>query len=49
MELRLVTAKLVTEFEFRFADGSSDSEVLNVKDSFSAIPGPLQLVFSARA
>ncbi|KAF2867502.1 cytochrome P450 [Massariosphaeria phaeospora] len=48
MELRLVAAKLVTAYEFGFAEGSGGAEVLDFKDSFTAVPGSLRLVFRAR-
>jgi cytochrome P450 len=49
MELRLVTARLVTQYDFRFAKVSNASEtVSDIKDCFTALPGPLRLVFEDR-
>jgi tryprostatin B 6-hydroxylase len=50
MELRLVTARLATQFDFAFADQDAARDVVcDIKDCFTAIPGPLRLVFSRRA
>ncbi|PVI02264.1 cytochrome P450 [Periconia macrospinosa] len=50
IEIRLLTSRLVTQFDFKFADESKKFEtVSNLKDCFTAVPGPLNLVFSERA
>ncbi|CAI6339949.1 unnamed protein product [Periconia digitata] len=50
IELRLLTAELVSRYDFRFADESNKhATVSNIKDCFTAIPGPLELVFVERA
>lgn len=49
IELRLVTARLVTQYDFRFADANNPGETIsNIKDCFTALPGPLRLVFEER-
>lgn len=48
MELRLTTACLITSYSFRFVEGSTGMEVLDVKDCFTALPGPLNLVFEPK-
>lgn len=50
IEMRLLTARLVTEYDFKFSDESKKFETIsNIKDCFTAVPGPLNLVFSERA
>jgi tryprostatin B 6-hydroxylase len=50
IELRLVTARLVTQYDFGFAQGSNKREtVSDIKDRFTALPGPLRLVFVERS
>ncbi|ORY04755.1 putative benzoate 4-monooxygenase cytochrome P450 [Clohesyomyces aquaticus] len=49
MELRLVAARLVTMYDFTFAEGYDQHEVLDMKDCFTAIPGTLKLAFTPRA
>ncbi|KAF2445239.1 cytochrome P450 [Karstenula rhodostoma CBS 690.94] len=49
IELRFVTARLVTQYDFRFADVEKSRETIsNIKDCFTALPGPLRLVFEER-
>lgn len=49
IELRLVTARLVTQYDFWFADAEKSRETIsNIKDCFTALPGPLRLVFAER-
>jgi cytochrome P450 len=46
IELRFVTARLVTQYDLRFADVENSRETIsNIKDCFTALPGPLRLVF----
>jgi cytochrome P450 len=49
IELRFVTARLVTQYDFHFAQASNAPEtVSDIKDCFTALPGPLRLVFEDR-
>lgn len=49
IELRLLTARLVTQYDFRFSDEGKRHEIIaDIKDCFTAIPGPLNLVFTER-
>ena len=49
IELRFVTARLVTQYDFHFAQVSNAREtVSDIKDCFTALPGPLRLVFEDR-
>jgi cytochrome P450 len=48
IELRLALARLVTSYDFQFADKWGGSKEVTVQDCFTALPGPLQLVFTAR-
>ncbi|KAF1958643.1 cytochrome P450 monooxygenase-like protein [Byssothecium circinans] len=49
MELRLVIAKLVTRYDLSFLDAERKHEtVSDIKDCFTALPGPLNLVFKRR-
>ena len=47
MEVRLVTAILISQFEISFAENEDGTKVwTEMTDSFTANPGPLNLVFS---
>ena len=49
IELRFVTARLVTQYDFHFANvGNAGETVSNIRDCFTALPGPLRLVFEDR-
>lgn len=49
MELRIVTARLVTEFDIAFAPGEAGKNLLeNTKDVFTMEVAPLMLVFTKR-
>ncbi|KAF2653512.1 putative benzoate 4-monooxygenase cytochrome P450 [Lophiostoma macrostomum CBS 122681] len=45
MEVRLVAAALVTGFDFEFVKGGDNTVVKDTKDCFTAITGPLELLF----
>lgn len=50
MELRIVTARLVTEFEIAFALGETGKDLLEkTKDVFTMEVAPLMLVFTRRS
>ena len=47
MEIRYVTALLITKYDVSFALGEDGTTVLkNLKDNFTASPGKLNLVFT---
>ena len=48
MEIRLVTAVLISEFDFELEPGSDGAGVLDMRDCFTTMPGKLQLVFKPR-
>jgi tryprostatin B 6-hydroxylase len=49
MELRIVIARLVTEFDVRFAQGEDGRDLLEKStDTFTIALAPLNLVFSKR-
>ena len=49
MELRIVTATLLREFDVSFAPGDDGTELLeDTRDAFASAPGKLELVFQAR-
>lgn len=49
IELRLVTARLVTQYDFQFADVKNSRETIaDIKDCFTAQSGPLRLIFTER-
>ena len=49
MELRIVTALLVSRFDIRFAPGEDGTALFrDMKDAFTAAPGDLRLVFDRR-
>jgi tryprostatin B 6-hydroxylase len=49
MELRIVTAMLLREFDISFAPGDDGTELLeDTRDAFASAPGKLELVFRAR-
>ena len=46
MELRIMTALVVSKFDFRFPPGDDGGSVIeDMKDTFSLSPGKLELVF----
>ena len=48
-ELRFVTALLVSKYDIAFAPGEDGVKVVeDMKDQFTAAPGKLELVFTAR-
>ena len=48
-EMALLTALLVSKYYIRFPDGDNGSRVeKDMKDQFTALPGPLDLVFEPR-
>ena len=50
MELRIVTAMLVMRFDISLAPHEDGTSVLgNMKDTFTAQPGKLELVFERRS
>lgn len=48
MEMRLLTARLITKFDVAFAPGEDGSDLLQSRDYFTATPNPLHLVFKMR-
>ena len=49
MELRIVTALLVADFDISLAPGDDGTELLeNTKDAFALAPAKLELVFKPR-
>ena len=47
--MRLVTARLVSKFDVSFAEGETGRAIVEeLKDTFTTVPGPLQLVFEKR-
>jgi tryprostatin B 6-hydroxylase len=49
MELRVVTARIVTQFDIAFAPGKDDTDLLEkAKDVFTLEVAPLGMVFSPR-
>ncbi|KAF2680749.1 putative benzoate 4-monooxygenase cytochrome P450 [Lentithecium fluviatile CBS 122367] len=48
IELRLVVARLVTSYDFQFANNYDGSKGMKVQDCFTALPGSLKLIFTPR-
>ena len=49
MELRIVTALLVSRYEIMFAPGEDGTALFrDMKDAFTAAPGDLRLIFQRR-
>ena len=49
MEMRLVTAILISRFDVAFAPGETGKAIVEeLHDTFTAAPGPLRLVFTER-
>ena len=49
MEMRAVVARLITNYDMRFAAGEDGTTALEkMKDTFTTTPGPLKVVFQRR-
>jgi hypothetical protein len=49
MELRRVTAEILTRYDVSFAPGQRESDFWNgKKDTFTLVTAPLQLIFKKR-
>lgn len=48
MEVRIATALLVSKYDVEFAPGEEGRNLMKIKDTFTAAPGHLKLVFRDR-
>ena len=49
MEMRAVVARLVINYDMKFAAGEDGTSALNkMKDTFTTTPGPLKIIFQKR-
>ena len=49
MEMRAVVARLVTNYDMKFAAGENGKAALEeMKDTFTTTPGPLKIIFQKR-